>query len=367
MIETQSLVIGAGVVGLAVARELALTGREVLVLERASKIGTGTSSRSSEVIHSGIYYSPESVKARLCVAGRKRIYAYCRERGVPHRRTGKLIVATSPAEIPALHHYSELAALNGLGALRLLSATEANLVEPAVVCLGALHVLQAGIVDSHALMTALWGDLQRAGGEVVLACEVDRGQLRHDGFFELTIRDNDEPVICRELVNSAGLQAPDLAHRLDGCAIELAPKAYYARGHYFVMSGQSPFSGLVYPIAESGGLGIHVTLDLAGTARFGPDVEWVGAPDYDFDESKLQRFTDAIRRYYPGLDAGRLRPGSVGVRPKIAPADAAIPDFRIDGPAVHGVPGLVQLYGIESPGLTAALAIGEYVRTILTN
>jgi L-2-hydroxyglutarate oxidase LhgO len=367
MLELQTAVVGAGVVGLAIARQLALSGREVLVLERARQVGTETSSRNSEVIHSGIYYPPGSLKAGLCVAGRDLLYAYCGQHGIAHRRTGKLIVATSEAEVATLERYHSLARQNRIGEIAWHDAEEVRRLEPELRCVRALHIACTGIVDSHGFMTSLWGDLQAAGGDVAFLSEVASGRRLPDGRFELEIRGTEERLVCRELVNSAGLRAPDLARRLEGCAGERAPPAYYARGHYFTLSGRSPFSRLVYPVAESAGLGIHVTLDLAGRARFGPDVEWLDVPDYTFDESRRGRFAEAIGRYYPGIDESRLMPDYVGVRPKISPAGAAAADFRIDGPETHGLPRLVHLFGIESPGLTAALAISQYVLRLVNS
>jgi len=365
MLEAQTVVVGAGVVGLAVARQLALSGREVLVLERAQHIGTETSSRNSEVIHSGIYYPPGSLKARLCVAGRDMLYAYCEERGIAHRRTGKLIVASSEAEVATLERYHDLARLNGIGGIAWCSAEEIRELEPELCCVRALHIPHTGIVDSHAFMTSLWGDLQAAGGDVAFLSEVTSGRRLPDNRFELEVGGAEARLVCQELVNSAGLHAPDFARNLEGCAGDRAPQAYYARGHYFTLSGRSPFSRLIYPIAESAGLGIHVTLDLAGRAKFGPDVEWLEVPDYTFDETRRGRFAEAIRRYYPGIDENRLMPGYVGIRPKISPAGTAGADFRIDGTEAHSLPRLVHLFGIESPGLTAALAIAAHVARLL--
>lgn len=362
MMEVQTVVIGAGVVGLAVARALALAGREVLVLERADRIGTETSSRNSEVIHSGIYYPPGSLKARLCVKGRDMLYAYCRERGIPHKQLGKLIVATSEAEIPTLQKYHQLAGLSDVGEVHWLTPEQVRELEPEVHCVRALHVPQTGILDSHAFMTSLWGDLQGAGGDVVFLSEVTGGRRRADGRFELDVAGSDEPLVCRELVNSAGLYAPDLARKLEGCGGESAPKAYYAKGHYFTLSGKSPFSRLVYPIAEAGGLGIHVTLDMAGRTRFGPDVEWVEGVDYAFERERIERFSTAIRGYWPSLSQDRLSPGHTGVRPKIGPPSSPSADFMVIGGLDQKMARWVQLFGIESPGLTAALALGQYVK-----
>lgn len=364
--EIQTAVIGAGVVGLAAARALALAGREVLVLECASRIGTGTSSRNSEVIHSGIYYPPGSMKALLCVEGRERLYSYCSERSIPHRRTGKVVIATTTSELAVLERYAKLAQANAVPDVVPRESAWIRRLEPELRCLGALEVPCTGIVDSHALMASLWGDLQAAGGEIACNSGICGGGRRDDGRFELVVIGSDEVLVCRELVNAAGLGAPDLARLLQSCAGELAPQPCYARGHYFTISGPSPFQRLIYPIGDAAGLGIHVTLDLEGRARFGPDVEWIETPDYRFDESRRGRFVTAIRRYYPGLDPDRLQPGYVGVRPKIVGCGEPAADFRIDGPRKHGIAGLVHLYGIESPGLTASLAIGESVASMLS-
>ncbi len=355
----QTLVIGAGVVGLAIARALGRSGREVIVLERAAAVGTETSSRNSEVIHSGIYYPTGSLKAQLCVRGRDLLYEYCETKSVNHRRTGKLIVATSSDEVPSLEKYFDLAQRNRVGEIAWLSGDEVRELEPGVCCVRALHIPYTGIVDSHGLMNSVWADLQAAGGEVVFQSEVLSGRRRPDGLFELDVAGLDETITCRELVNSAGLYAPDLARKLAGCAGERAPVAYYARGHYFSLAGRSPFSRLVYPIANSAGLGIHVTIDLAGRARFGPDVQWIDGVDYAFGQSRQENFAEAIRLYYPALDVGRLYPDYTGIRPKIVPPGAPAADFRIDGPAAHGIAGLVHLYGIESPGLTSCFALAE--------
>lgn len=362
--EVHTVVIGAGVIGLAGARALALAGREVLVLEAHDQVGAETSSRNSEVIHSGIYYPTGSWKARLCVSGRRQLYAYCAERGVEHRRLGKLIVAVTDAERAVLERYRAQALANGVGDLPWVSADECRALEPAVRCVAAIHARDTGIVDSHGLMLALWGDLQAAGGEVAFRSRVVAGRRTGAGF-ELQVDGLDEPLHCRELVNSAGLAAPQLARQLEGCGGERAPRAHYARGHYFTLAGPSPFHRLVYPVAESAGLGIHVTLDLAGKARFGPDVEWCDAVDYRFDDGRRERFAAAIRRYYPALDEARLEPAYVGVRPKISARGELAADFRIDGPAAHGIPGLVHLFGLESPGLTSSLAVADRICSLL--
>lgn len=360
-----AVVVGAGVVGLAVARALAQRGREVLVLEAEAAFGTATSSRNSEVIHSGIYYAQGSLKARLCVPGREQLYAYCEERGVPHRQLGKLIVAASEADVAILERYRASARANGAGELAWLSAAEVGELEPEVHCVRAVHAPRTGIVDSHALMLALLGDLQHAGGQVAYRSPLLRARARGGGF-ELDVG-GDEPaaISCRALVNCAGLAAPDVARGIEPLPQATLPRARYAKGHYYELAGASPFRRLVYPVAEAGGLGVHVTLDLADRARFGPDVQWIDTIDYAFDDNRRSRFRDAIRRYYPALDETRLQPGYTGIRPKISGPGEPAGDFRIDGRGAHGVAGLVNLMGIESPGLTACLAIGDHVAGLL--
>ncbi len=348
-----AVVIGAGVVGLAVARELALAGREVIVLERHELIGSETSSRHSEVIHAGIYYPTGSVKAETCVRGKALLYGYCATHGIPHARIGKIIVATAESHFDTLRGYREQARANGVGDLQWLDADEVARLEPAVRCLGGIYSESTGIVDSHALMLSLQGDIEAHGGVVSLCTEVTR--LRRLGD-RVGVACGDYELSGATVVNAAGLSAPVLAG-----AFRPGYRSFFAKGHYYALSGKSPFSHLVYPVAESGGLGVHVTLDLAGQARFGPDVVWIDGVDYDFDATGRARFVEAIRRYYPELDESRLHPGYTGIRPKIVPAGAPAGDFVIEGPAVHGVPGLVNLLGIESPGMTAALAIAERV------
>jgi len=352
-----SIVVGAGVVGLATARALALAGREVLVLDAGPVIGSETSSRNSEVIHAGIYYPTGSLKARLCLAGRERLYRFCAERGVRHRRVGKLIVATAQAEVHVLEKYVAQANANGVDDLQWLTAGQVLGMEPEVRCVRALHSPSTGIIDSHEYMLALQADIEAAGGAVVLNTRVT-GARRGDGGFEVDV-DGVPAARCAQLVNSAGLYAPAVARTIEGLDATHVPGAWYAIGHYFTLQGKSPFGRLVYPVAESAGLGIHVTLDLAGAARFGPDVKWIDAVDYAFDESRRAAFATAIRRYWPGVDESRLQPAYTGIRPKITAPGAAAADFVIQGPAVHGVPGLLNLFGIESPGLTSSLALGD--------
>jgi L-2-hydroxyglutarate oxidase LhgO len=355
------VVVGAGVIGLAVARRLALAGRDVLVLERADAIGTETSSRHSEVVHAGIYYRPGSWMARFCVQGKQALYRYCEEHSVPHRRCGKLIVASGEAEIPALKTIRERAEANGVGDLRLLAEAEARALEPALVCEAALLSPSTGIIDSHQYMLALHGDLEDAGGMLALNAAVDDVRVVDGGFALSTMTPEPMTLGCRILVNAAGLYAPDLARRIDRLPADTIPRAYFAKGNYFTLSGRSPFSRLIYPVPEPGGLGVHLTLDMAGQARFGPDVEWIDVVDYTVDASRAERFYGAIRRYWPDLPDGALQPGYAGIRPKIVPPDVAVQDFLIQSEAEHGIAGLINLYGIESPGMTSSLALADHV------
>ena len=368
MTETvECVVIGAGVVGLAVARALALAGREVLVLEKERWIGSETSSRNSEVIHAGIYYPKASLKARLCVAGKQRLYAYCAERGIAHRRLGKLIVAADAAEIPVIEGVRQRAIANGVADLEWLGSNQLGALEPALAAIGAFFSPSTGIVDSHAYMLALEADLEAAGGMVVLRAPVLSGRVERDGFLLEIGGEEPMRLSCRLLVNSAGIHAPDLARRIAGIPARAIPRGYFCRGVYFTLAGRSPFRHLIYPVPEAAGLGVHLTLDLAGQARFGPDVEWIDGVDYTVDPRRGERFYAAIRRYWPALRDGALQPGYAGIRPKISGPDEPAADFRIDGPAEHGVPGLVNLFGIESPGLTASLALADEVAARLAS
>jgi L-2-hydroxyglutarate oxidase LhgO len=366
MTETvDAAVIGAGVIGLAVARELALAGREVIVLEAEESIGNHTSSRNSEVIHAGIYYPKGSLKARLCVAGKQRLYDYCRARGIPHLNCGKVLVAASEAEIPAVLGYIDKATANGVHDLRRITLDELRELEPAVSAVTAVYSPSTGIIDSHAFMLALEGDLENAGGAVVFRSPVLRGEATADGIVLDVGGSEPMSIRCGILVNSAGLFAPQVARSIRGIPAPSIPPQYFAKGHYYTMSGKSPFNRLVYPMAGAGYLGVHVTVDLGGQARFGPDIDWIDRVDYAFDDSREPLFYQAIRQYYPALKDGALQPGYTGIRPKISGPKEPAADFLIQGPAEHGVPGLVNLYGIESPGLTASLAIGERVRALL--
>lgn len=359
--QVDAVVVGAGVVGLAVARALALAGREVLVLDAAEGIGTETSSRNSEVIHAGIYYPAGSLMARACVAGKHRLYRYCAERGVPHSNCGKLIVATTEEEAGKLEGIRQRAAANGVSELHLISRDEARAMEPALHCTAALHSTTTGIVDSHAYMLALQGDAENAGAVFAFHAPVLRGRATEDGI-EIEVGGEESMALrARLLVNAAGLHAPRLARGIAGMPDAHVPTAYYAKGNYFTLAGRSPFSRLIYPVPVPGGLGTHLTIDLGGQARFGPDVEWVDSIDYAVDPQRGESFYAAIRRYWPELPDGALSPGYSGIRPKIVPPGAPAQDFVVQGPGVHGLPGLVNMFGIESPGLTASLALADHV------
>jgi len=360
------VVLGAGVVGLAVARELALSGREVLIVEAAEAIGTGTSSRNSEVIHAGIYYPQGSLKARLCVAGKNMLYAYCAERGIPHQRLGKLIVAAIPAQSAQLDDIAERARRNGVDDLYRISGAEARALEPELTCDAALVSPSTGIVDSHALMLALQGDAENAGAQCVFHTRYDHGRVLDTGEFLLSFEGDEAMELTANcVVNSTGLSAPPVARRLAGQPLERIPDAYFCKGSYFTLAGRAPFSRLIYPMPDSAGLGVHLTLDLGGQAKFGPDTEWVSGEDYTLDPARSQVFYEAVRSYWPALPDGALQPGYTGIRPKIVGPGSPAADFVIAGPQTHGVPGLVNLFGIESPGLTACLAIAQAARLSL--
>lgn len=361
MDKVDCVVIGAGVIGLAIARRLAQAGREVIVLEAAEGIGTITSSRNSEVIHAGIYYPAGSLMARMCVSGKRMLYEYCREHGVPHRNCGKLIVATTAKETEKLQSIRAHAEANGVLDMETLSGEAARALEPALNCDAALLSPSTGIVDSHAYMLALRGDAEDAGAAFafhtpLLAAKAVGGGIELDAGGETPMN-----LACDLLINAAGLFAPAVARGIDGMPIDLIPHAYLAKGNYFSCSARAPFSHLIYPVPEPGGLGVHLTLDMAGQARFGPDVEWVNHIDYAVDPARAERFYPAIRRYWPTLPDGALMPSYSGMRPKIVPPAVASQDFLIQGPKDHGVAGLINLFGIESPGLTSSLAIADHV------
>lgn len=365
-----AVVIGAGVVGLAVGRALALAGREVLVLESEGAIGTGISSRNSEVIHAGIYYPKGSLKARLCVQGKGLLYAYCAERGVAHRRLGKLIVATDALQVPQLDGITAKARANGVHDLQKLSAAEARALEPALACEAALLSPSTGVVDSHGLMLSLQGDMEHAGGLLALVSPVQHIHLTQGtATHPMVVRTQDgTELACKVLVNAAGLNAVALAQAMQGLHLPALPRAHYAKGNYFTLAGKAPFSRLIYPVPEAAGLGVHLTLDLGGQAKFGPDVQWVRDPlDLQVDPQRGDAFYAEVRRYWPELPDGALQPSYAGMRPKIHAPHEAAADFMIQGPADHGVPGLVNLLGIESPGLTSSLAIAAYVTNLLSS
>jgi L-2-hydroxyglutarate oxidase LhgO len=360
-------VIGAGVVGLAIARRLAMSGREVVILEAEEAFGTHTSSRNSEVMHAGIYYPTGSLKARLCVAGRKALYQYCAEHDVNHKRIGKVIVATDHDQIAGLDKYRKQAEINGVDDLRPLSADELAELEPAVRGVAGFLSPSTGIIDSHGLMLAYLGDAEQNGAALALASPVVSGEVTDSGILLHVGGSEAMSILCNTVVNAAGLHAQAVARGIHGVPAQTVPPTYYAIGHYYTLTGAAPFRRLIYPVARRDWLGVHVTIDLGGQVKFGPDFSWIDSVDYRFDESRAQAFYEAIRRYYPGLQDGALQPGYTGIRPKIHGPDAAAPDFVIQGPREHGVAGLVSLYGIESPGLTSSLAIADHVAELLGN
>ena len=361
MDRVECVVIGAGVIGLAVARRLAQAGCEVVVLEAAEGIGTVTSSRNSEVIHAGIYYPAGSWMARMCVSGKRALYVYCADHGIPHRNCGKLIVATTPKETEKLQAIRAHAEANGVLDMQTLSGEAARALEPALNCEAALLSPSTGIIDSHAYMLALRGDAEDAGTAFAFHTPLLRAKAAAGAIALDAGGDAPMTLECRILVNAAGLDAPAVARRIEGMPGEAIPQAYLAKGNYFSCSAKAPFSRLIYPVPEPGGLGVHLTLDMAGQARFGPDVEWVDHIDYAVDAARAERFYPAIRKYWPTLPDGALMPSYSGMRPKIVPPAVASQDFLIQGPRDHGVAGLINLFGIESPGLTSSLAIADHV------
>ena len=370
MDRVDAVVVGAGAVGLAVGRARARQGHEVVVLEKETAIGQGVSSRNSEVIHAGLYYAPGSLKARLCVQGKGMLYALCERHNVPHQRCGKLVVATDEVQHAALDRIAQMAAANGVP-VEWKSAGAVRAMEPALNATGALWSPTTGIVDSHAYMLAIQAELEHAGGVVALGSALQSARLSTvtGGDHELLLADGSELATPR-LVYAAALHACQLAQRFEGLDASHVPTPHYAKGSYYTLLGKSPFSRLVYPAPVDAWLGVHVTLDLGGQARFGPDMEWLDTQDPDqIDYTvQLQRadvFYDAVRHYWPGLPDGALQPAYSGVRPKIHAPGTAAPDWRIDGPGLHGVQGLVNLFGVESPGLTSALAVGEHVAGML--
>jgi len=360
-IDFDVIVVGSGVVGVAVARACAMQGMQVLILEVQAQPGSETSSRNSEVIHAGLYYPPGSLKATLCVRGRHAIYEYCVARGIPHRKCGKLVIATEAHQHPRLKGLYDQAVQNGVGDLVWLSPAEISELEPNVACSQAFLSPSTGIIDSHALLLSLIGDVEAAGGWIALRTEM-LGAVRRPGSFQVSTRtDADHTTLnCRWLINSAGLHAVTVARRIAGLDPRFIPRAWFAKGHYFAVPGR-PFSRLVYPLPSEAGLGIHATVQLDGRVRFGPDVEWIDALNYDVDGRRVDEFYRAIRAYWPDLPEGGLQPAYSGIRPKISGPGEPSADFLVSNPDIHGCPGLINLFGIESPGLTAALALGEHV------
>jgi L-2-hydroxyglutarate oxidase LhgO len=357
----QILVIGAGVVGLAVAREAARAGHDVIVAEATSGIGNGVSSRNSEVIHGGMYYPTGSLRARHCTRGRRMLYAFCASHGVPHRKCGKLIVATNAAEASKIAAIQQQGETNGVEGLELIGGNAARDLEPALICVAAVHSPETGIIDSHGFMLALEGELEDRGGMIAFATKIERLTPRANGW---TVRFSGKEAGTLDVdavVNSAGLGAQALAKATDGYPAERVPRLVLAKGNYFGYAGKPAFSRLIYPAPVDGGLGIHVTLDLAGRMRFGPDVEWIDEEVYDVDAQRADRFYARIRTYWPALADGKLVPDYCGIRPKLSGPGEPAADFMIDGPHEHGLRGLVHLFGIESPGLTSALSIAEDV------
>jgi L-2-hydroxyglutarate oxidase LhgO len=364
--DVDSIVIGAGVVGLAIGRALAMQGREVLVLEQHGLIGSETSSRNSEVIHAGLYYPTGSLRARLCVAGKHMLYRFCEENGVTHKRCGKLLVATKKEEIPKLEDIGATAKRNGVPDLIPLTQAEARKLEPEAQCEAAYLSPSTGVIDSHGYMVALEGHIASRGGQVVLNTRVDGLSRRPDGLFEVTTTSDGQSgvITAHRVINAAGLGATRVGRMLafkDGYTV---PETYPAKGHYYSFAGKSPFQRLIYPMPQGAWLGLHLTLDVAGKAKFGPDIEWKDEISYHFEHNGGQReatFYREVRRYWPGLPDGGLQPDYTGVRPKIYRESEPVADFAIHGAELHGVANFVGLYGIESPGLTSSLAIGEMV------
>lgn len=361
MADIDVLIIGAGVIGLAVARELAMTGLSVILLEKEGEFGTHTSSRNSEVIHAGLYYPKGSLKAQLCVEGRRQLYDFCETHGVGHRRCGKLVVATTDDEITLLEDLKRRGMENGCEDLVMIDGQAAGAMEPALFCKAALFSPSTGIIDSHAYMLALLGDAEDAGAVIAYHAPFLRADRDVSGFKVFVAGAEPMQLRCRFLINAAGLYAPAVAGSIEGLSADHVPVARFAKGSYFSLSGKSPFSRLIYPAPHSHGLGVHLTLDLGGQARFGPDVQWVDEIDYAVDPGRSKGFDAAIRQYWPDMPGNALSPAYSGIRPKISGPDDAAMDFRIDGPEVHGIKGLVNLFGIESPGLTASMAIAQEV------
>ena len=365
MESVECVIVGAGVVGLAIARELAQQGKEVLILEAEERYGLGNSSRNSEVIHAGIYYPANSLKARFCVQGKELLYDYCKTRNVPHQRCGKLIVASDESQRETLLKIAQSAAVNGVADLQLVERDELRKLEPELDCALALHSPSTGIIDSSALMLSLLGDAEHHGASLVCQSPVISGEIT-DGQFQLTVGQQQPfEIACKTLINSAGIGSQAIAHSLKGLDSKHIPPSFYAKGNYFSLQGKAPFQHLIYPVPEPGGLGTHLTLDLAGGARFGPDVEWLETLDYSVDPNRKEKFVAAIQRFWPTIDGEQLNADYAGIRPKITGPGETAADFMIQGPDDHGIRGLVNLFGIESPGLTSSLAIAQHVSTLV--
>ena len=361
----QTVIVGAGVIGLAIARALAQAGREVIVLERHGLIGSEISSRNSEVIHAGIYYATDWLKTRLCVAGRKKLYPYLESHGVAHKKIGKLIVACDQEQLARLSGIMEGARVNGVDDLRLVSADEVHEMEPHLACIGAILSPSTGIVDAHGLMLALRGDAEAAGAMIAFNAPLEGGRILNDGIALDVGGETPMSLVAEEVVIAAGLGAQDAAAAIEGYPADAVPPIHRIKGNYFALSGKSPFERLIYPVPVHGGLGIHATLDLSGRVKFGPDVDWDAEPAYDVDPARGEVFYEAVRSYWPGLPDGALAPDYAGVRPKLTARGEPARDFVIEGPETHGVAGLVSLFGIESPGLTSSLAVADHVAALL--
>jgi L-2-hydroxyglutarate oxidase LhgO len=359
------IVIGAGVVGLAVARAVALAGREVVVLEKADTIGSETSSRHSEVIHAGIYYPQDSLKAKFCVAGKRALYEFCDSHGVSYNPCGKIIVATDEEQLPELERLKTNAAANGVADLTWMTPREVTDMEPAVFCVGALWSPSTGILDSHSYMLSLQGDAEEAGAMFAFQTPAIGGEVLNNGIRIDCGGDAPMSLTADLVVNSGGLWAQSIASRISGVPADSVPPTYYCKGNYYTLSGKPPFSRPIYPVPEKAGLGVHVTVDLGGQVRFGPDVEWIDVIDYDVDPGRADKFYDAVRKYYPDLADGAIQPGYSGIRPKIQAPGEPARDFVVQGADEHGIDGLINLYGIESPGMTSSLAIADHVAKMI--
>jgi len=361
--DVETIIIGAGVIGLAIGRELANRRQDVLILEKNSQFGEETSSRNSEVIHAGIYYPKDSLKARFCVEGKKLLYTYCQERSLPHAQIGKLIIATDETELPVLQQIKEKAEANGVFDLEVLDSHTALRLEPALTCVGALRSPSTGIIDTHQYMLSLVGDIETNGGTIAYNSPFNTAAALSGGF---RVTSGSTKLTCKSLINSAGLGAQTVASNINGLASAYIPQRYMTKGSYFTMATPNPFRQLIYPVPNTASLGVHVTLDMAGQIRFGPDQEWVDHIDYQVDPARANHFYEAIRRYYPALPDNALLSAYSGIRPKVQGPTDPMKDFGISTSRVHGINGLVNLFGMESPGLTASLKIASHVGDILS-